>query len=66
MKQATRMMLLSNGNGEKGNGGMAGNTTMEQPHYNEDYVGRKVRENQMEYAARHSSPNPMEQGGRDP
>lgn len=66
MKQATRMMLLSNGNGKKANGGMAGNTTMEQPHYNEDYVGRKVRENQMEYAARHSSPNPMEQDGRDP
>ena len=40
---------------------------MEQPRYNEDWVGNKARERQqMNHRARHDGTDPLEHDGRDP
>ena len=79
MKAATRMMLMGNRQKKGGEHGQehqamqdrqnmygGGMGQMEQPRYNEDYVGRKVRERQMQHSARHSGADPLEMDGRDP
>lgn len=65
MRAATRLMMM--GNRKKEESGMNGaGGMMEQPRYNEDYVGRKARERQMTEHVRHQGENPLQQDGRDP
>lgn len=76
MKQATRIMMMSDrakraGNGEHeqmgGKRWEGGANNMEQPKYNEDWVGNKVREQRHnEHRARHDGTDPLEGEGRDP
>lgn len=65
MSPATRMMVMSDRYKKSSNGERQqdGRHQMEQPRYNEDYVGRKARERQ---GMRHGGDDPMEMSGSDP
>lgn len=65
MSPATRMMVMSDRYKKAGNGEhqQDGRHQMEQPRYNEDYVGRKARERQ---GMRHGGEDPMEMSGSGP